>query len=204
MNQLLKPASVDDLLILLRAWRLWLAGAVLGGLLGIGAFAVFPPPFRAQASVLVDFNIEQSWPWPSTPDREVFYFLDREARKLKELAWSDAVLNQVAEENKISVSDLRNGGLILSQPADGAWHFYADSAQALAAEQIASSWAKAFTEQAQMVLAEQHDFEAHIQVTPTQIQNLPVNRAVSQGTYALAGAGLGMILMAFWVLFTKH
>lgn len=195
MNHLLTPPTFDDLLRLLRAWPLWLLGALLGGLLGMAVYAVFPPEYRARATVMVDFNVEQSW--AEIPDREVFYFLDREARKLVELAWADDVLQTVAENAGLDGTTLRSGVLTLSQPSDGGWHFYADSADAGLAAKLAGAWAEAFTVKAG---DEADQFTPYLVITPTQIENLPVTRAVPLGTYALAGAGLGMFLLAFWAL----
>lgn len=196
MKLLLAPATFDDLLRLLRAWRLWLLGALLGGLLGMAVYVLFPPEYRARATVIVDFNVEQSW--PEIPDREVFYFLDRETRKLVELAWADDTLQAVAAQTDVDVATLRSGLLTLSQPSDGGWHFYADSADAVLAAKLASAWAQAFTVKAG---AEAGQFTPYLVITPTQTQNLPVARAVSLGTYALTGAALGMVLLAFWALF---
>lgn len=193
MKNLLKSPTFDDFLGLLRAWRLWLAGAILGGLLGMGVYAVFPPAYRARATVSVDFNIEQNF--PASPDREIFYYLDREARKLEESAWSDAVLQEVAGKNRLSVSELRSGLLSLSQPGDGGWHFYADSADAGLAAKLAGDWAVAFSVTAQ---------SDGVTITPTQVENLTANRTVPLGTYALAGAGLGMVALAFWALFRER
>jgi hypothetical protein len=198
MNNLLTPPTFDDLLRLLRAWRLWFLGALLGGLLGMAVYALFPPDYRARATVMVDFNVEQSW--AEIPDREVFYFLDREARNLVELAWADDVLKSVAEDAGLDGATLRSGVLTLSQPADGGWHFYADSADASLAVKLAAAWAEAFTVKA---AASAGQFTPYLVITPTQTQNLPVTRAVPLGTYALAGAGLGMVLLAFWVLFFR-
>ncbi len=195
MQTILTPPTFDDLLRLLRAWRLWLLGALLGGLLGMAVYAIFPPEYRARATVMVDFNVEQSW--AEIPDREVFYFLDREARKLVELAWADDVLKSVAEDAGLDGATLRSGVLTLSQPSDGGWHFYADSADAGLAAKLAGAWAEAFTVKA---AASADQFTPYLVVTPTQIENLPVTRAVPLGTYALAGAGLGMVLLAFWAL----
>lgn len=198
MNHLLTPPTFDDLLRLLRAWRLWLLGALLGGLLGMAVYAVFPPEYRARATVMVDFNVEQSW--AEIPDREVFYFLDREARKLVELAWADNVLQTVADDAGLDGTTLRSGVLTLSQPSDGGWHFYADSADAGLAVKLAGAWAEAFTVKA----ANSADqFTPYLVITPTQTDNLPVTRAVPLGTYALAGAGLGTVLLAFWALFFR-
>lgn len=198
MNNLLTPPTFDDLLRLLRAWRLWFLGALLGGLLGMSVYALFPPDYRARATVMVDFNVEQSW--AEIPDREVFYFLDREARKLVELVWADDVLQSVAEDAGLDGATLRSGVLTLSQPSDGGWHFYADSADASLAVKLAAAWAEAFTVKA---AASAGQFTPYLVITPTQTQNLPVTRAVPLGTYALAGAGLGMVLLAFWVLFFR-
>ena len=196
MNKLLAPPTFDDLMRLLRAWRLWLAGALLGGLLGMAVYVLFPPEYRARATVMVDFNVEQSW--AEIPDREVFYFLDREARKLVELAWADDVLQSVAKDTGLDRATLRTGVLTLSQPSDGGWHFYADSADAGLAAKLAGTWAETFAVKA---AASADQFTPYLVITPTQLENLPVTRAVPLGTYALAGAGLGMVLLAFWALF---
>jgi hypothetical protein len=198
MQTFLTHPTFDDIYRLLRAWRLWLIGALLGGLLGMAVYAVFPPDYRARATVVVDFNVEQSW--PEIPDREVFYFLDREARKLVELAWADDTLQTVADESGLDVATLRSGILTLSQPSDGGWRFYADSANAALAAKLAADWAQAFTVKAG-VSADQ--FTPYLVITPTQTENLPVARAVPLGTYALAGAGLGLVLLAFWALFVS-
>ncbi len=199
MNLLLTPPTISDLLRLLRAWRLWLLGATLGGLLGLAVYSIFPPHYRAQATVLVNFNVEQSW--PNLPDREVFYYLDRQSRQLEEIAWSDAVLAQVAESSGTAETLLRREVLTLSQPADGGWHFYADSAEASLAAQTASAWAESFTTQAQSATPQ---FDAWLEVTPTQIKNLPVTRSVPIGSYALAGAGFSLALLALWALFVPR
>jgi hypothetical protein len=195
MNNLLTPPTFDDLYRLLRAWRLWLLGALLGGLLGMAVYALFPPEYRARATVMVDFNVEQSW--AEIPDREVFYFLDREARKLVELAWADDVLQAVTDDSGLDGATLRSEVLTLSQPSDGGWHFYADSADAALAAKLAPAWAEAFTVKA---AASADQFTPYLVITPTQTENLPVTRAAPLGTYALAGAGLGLILLALWAL----
>ena len=192
MNKFLAHPTFDDILRLLRAWRLWLIGAVLGGLLGMVIYAIFPPEYRARATVMVDFNVEESW--PNIPDREVFYYLDREARKLEEIAWSDLVLQQVADEVGVDVTTLRNGALSLSQPSDGGWHFYADSTDASLAAKTASAWAEVFS-------AKSHITDTQFEITLTQTENLPVNRVVPVGNYAMAGAGLTLALLALLILF---
>jgi len=198
MNTLGTSPTFDDLLRLLRAWRVWLLGALLGGLLGMAVYAIFPPEYRARATVMVDFNVEQSW--AEIPDREVFYFLDREARKLVELAWADDTLQTVADESGLDVATLRSGVLTLSQPSDGGWHFYADSANASLAAKLAAAWARAFTVKAQ---ESADQFTPYLEITPTQTENLPVTRAAALGTYALAGAGLMIFILAIWILFKR-
>src|SRR5688572_6548172 len=144
-NWLLSPPSVEDTVRLLRAWRFWGLGALLGGLLGAGVYVVFPPEYRARATVVVDFNMEQVR--PDSPDTELFYYLDRESRKLVEVAWADATLQQVAAATGIGVLELRAGKLELSQPQDGGWHFHANDPRADLAVKLASAWAEAFTAQ---------------------------------------------------------
>ncbi|MBC8334067.1 MAG: hypothetical protein ISR59_11565 [Anaerolineales bacterium] len=60
MNWLLSPPSLNDFLRLLRAWKFWLLFSILGALLGVGAYYAFPPDYRAKATVVVDFNLEES------------------------------------------------------------------------------------------------------------------------------------------------
>jgi hypothetical protein len=91
-------------------------------------YFVFPPDFRARATVVVDFNMEQAWPVDS--DRELFYYLERESRKLEEIAWSDDVMGRLSSQFAIPVENLREDKLHLSQPAEAGWHFYADDATA--------------------------------------------------------------------------
>src|SRR5512145_2876863 len=97
MHWLFSPPSLDDLIRLLKAWRFWSVGALIGGLLGTAVFYVAPPPYRAHAVVLVDFNLEQAW--PQETDRQQFYYLERETRKLEEIAYSDAVMEVIINTN---------------------------------------------------------------------------------------------------------
>jgi len=124
MTHLLTPPTLEDLIRLLKAWRFWMFGALVGALIGAAVYYADPPPFRAQATVNVDFNLEQAW--PQETDRQQFYYLERESRKLEEVAWSDEVLGQLSSSFGISVEELRRGKLQLSQPAEAGWHFYAD------------------------------------------------------------------------------
>src|SRR5512138_1901519 len=117
MKLLLASPSADDIIRLLKAWRFWLLGALAGALIAAVVYLVAPPAFRARATVNVDFHMEQAWPQNS--DREQFYYLERETRKLEEIAGSDAVLTAVAADvGGVSLSDLRADKLMLSQPGN--------------------------------------------------------------------------------------
>jgi capsular polysaccharide biosynthesis protein len=221
-KRLFAPPSFEEILCLLQAWRLWLVGALIGGILGAAGYALFPPDYRARATVLVDFNIEETW--PQEADREVFYFLEREVRKLEEVAWSDSVMNVVeAESGGIPVSTLRGGKLILSQPEDGGWHFYAEDENPEMAANLAAAWAKAFVEEAQKGVsaslalqnlpetASQEEILAleekslgvspYLQISPTQIKEIPVARKTPIGTYIFFGAVAALVFISFTFLF---
>src|SRR5512140_3281945 len=96
MELLLSAPSAEDLIRLLKAWRFWLLGAVAGALLGAAVYLIAPAQYRARATVNVDFHLEQAW--PESTDREQFYYLERETRKLEEIALSDDVLGTVADQ----------------------------------------------------------------------------------------------------------
>jgi len=223
-------SSTDDLVQLLQAWRFWLLAGLLGALLGGVLYAIFPPDYRARATVVVDFNMEQSWPVDS--DRELFYYLEREARKLEEVAWSDEVMTTVADSMEdITVEDLRAGVLELSEPADGGWHFYATDANPARAEQLASVWAEAFFAEVHdgiktaialdasrkalevnpteaEILAYVTELEAEslgitpeLQVSISQGKNLKSVRKIDMGNYVFTGAISFMTLSALLILF---
>jgi len=201
MNWLFSPPSLDDLIRLLKAWRFWTLGALMGALLGVVIFYLSPPPYRARATVNVDFNLEVAWPEES--DRQHFYYLERETRKLEEIAWSDEVMQAVADAGNVDVTTLRNEVLSLSQPAEAGWHFYADNNSKERAEILASTWALAFTRQAQAEMAEQVGLNSYVRVDAVQVEDLPVNRSVSLGAYLLSGAFGFLALSALFILFVK-
>ena len=77
--------------------------------------------YRACATVNVDFNLEQAW--PQETDRQQFYYLERETRKLEEIALSDDVMQSLASSSSVSVEELRNGKLTLGQLTWGGMAF---------------------------------------------------------------------------------
>jgi hypothetical protein len=229
MKTLLSPPSFDDFVRLLRAWRFWLLGALLGGFLGAAVYYILPPEYRARATVVVTFNMEKAWPVNS--DKELFYYLERESRKVWDVAWADTTLQQVAAETGFSVSQLRSGKLELSQPKDGGWHFYATDPQADVAAKLASAWAGAFSAQTRQGIekavaldaarkalaanpsdaklqASISELEAkslaitpELQISFSQAKDLPVERKSGLGTYVLTGATLFLSLGALLILF---
>lgn len=201
MNFLFFPPSLDDLIRLLKAWRFWVLGMLVGALLGVAFFYISPPPYRARATVNVDFNLEEAW--PEENDRQQFYYLERETRKLEVIAWSDAVIQTVADETGVDVATLRDEVLLLSQPAEAGWHFYADDRDRTRAEAIASSWALAFSEQVQTQIASQAGLNSFIRVDAVQVDDLPIYHSISQGTYILSGAFGFLALSALLVLFIR-
>ena len=200
MKFLFTSPSVEDLIRLLRAWRFWVLGALLGALLGTALYYVVPPPYRVKATVNVDFNLEEAW--PKDVDRQQFYYLERESRKLEELAWSDAIMSQLSSEFAIPVEDLRGTKLHLGQPAEAGWHFYADDNNAQAAEQMASTWAAAFVAKVQAEV-QSGNINEFVRLELTQAQNLPKQRSISISEYMLAGSMSLLTLAAFIVLFIK-
>ncbi len=196
MNLLLSSPSLDDLIRLLKAWRFWVLGVLLGSALGAAVYLIFPPEYRAKATVNVDFNFEQAF--PENTDRQDFYYLEREARKMVELAWSDEVLGQL----NAPTEELRDGKLNLSQPAESGWHFYADDRDAQKAEELASAWVNAFAEKAQAEI-EAGNLNEFIKLEVTQSANLPKERSIPLANYLLAGASGFVLLAVFFVLFVK-
>ena len=144
-DRLLQSDSPDHILRVLQSWRLWVFGAVIGALLGWGVYALFPPPFRAQGSLVVDYNIEDFW--STKLNIQYAFFYQRETKKLKAIAYSDETLEIVtAQIAGVSIQDLRSGKLILSYPYEGVWHFWADDVDPLQAEILVKAWVEAFDE----------------------------------------------------------
>jgi capsular polysaccharide biosynthesis protein len=200
MNYIFTPPSLDDLIRLLKAWRFWVLGALLGALIGAAAYYVVPPPYRAKATVNVDFNLEEAL--PADTDRQHFYYLERESRKMVELAWSDDVVSRLSSQFAITNDDLRGNVLQLSQPAEAGWHFYADHADAKTAEAIASAWASAFVEKTQAEIAA-GNINQFVKLEITQSTGLPKERSIPLSGYLLAGSMGFLTLAVFVLLFIK-
>ena len=196
MNILFSPPSLDDFIRLLKAWRFWVLGAFVGSAIGAALFYVVPPPYRAKATVNVDFNFEEAF--PTNTDRQDFYYLEREARKMEEIAWSDDVLSQL----NASADELRDGKLTLSQPAEAGWHFYADDNDPQKAEELASGWANAFVEKVQTEI-QAGNLNEFIKLEVTQSANLPKRRSIPMSNYLLAGASGFLFLSVIVKLFIK-
>ncbi|MGE5376847.1 MAG: hypothetical protein ACM3XO_17460 [Bacteroidota bacterium] len=199
MPSLLAPPSPDDLIRLLKAWKFWVLGALIGALIGAAVYFLFPQNYRARATVNVDFNLEQAW--PQETDRQQFYYLERETRKLEEVAWSDEVLEAVSSSEHVPVEQLRAGKLKLSQPAEAGWHFYAYDRNPRRAQEIAGKWAMAFTGKVQENVAHSQGLNSFIQVDATQTKNPTVARSVPLSTYLLSGAIAFLALSALGILF---
>ncbi|HUI88910.1 MAG TPA: hypothetical protein VLX61_09305 [Anaerolineales bacterium] len=202
MNFLFASPSSDDFIHLLKAWKFWLLGAIIGALIGTAFYYLALPPYRARASVNVDFHLELAW--PQNTDREQFYYLERETRKLEEIAWSDSVLNVVASQvHGVTVDQMRSGKLQLSQPGVGGWHFFADDNDPAQAAALASAWAQAFASQvrSEVIASSASGLEPFITVSADQTQNIPTKRLFSVSTYLLVGAIAFLALSALFVLF---
>jgi hypothetical protein len=198
---MLSTPSPDDLIRLLKAWRFWFAGAMLGALAGAAVYWAAPPPFRARATVNVDFHLEQAW--PQNTDREQFYYLEREVRKLQEIAASDAVLGVVETAVPgVAIEQMRAGKLQLSQPGNGGWHFFADDTDPHRAAALASAWASAFARQVEeQRTSASGGLEPFVTASGVQVDQLAAGRAVPQAVYLLAGAALMLVVAALGVLF---
>jgi hypothetical protein len=194
---MLKPPAFDDLVRLLAAWRVWIGGAVLGGVIASLAYLLVPPPYRAQATVLVDQNVEQVIPQEQT-DLLKNTYLQRETGKLILIAWSDATLQRVSAQTGLPVSRLRDGRLQLSQPSDGGWHFLADAPDPGSASALAAAWAGVFVDELKSKPA---GISPLLEINFTQQRDLPTWRSVSLGIFVFSGALVGITLFMFFLLF---
>jgi len=202
MKLLFSHPSLDDLIHLFKASRYWSVGALIGGLIGAAIYYVAPPPYRAHAIVLVDFNLEQAW--PQETDRQQFYYLEREVRKLEEIAFSDPVMEAIAERNgNITTTELQSGMLSLGQPAEGGWNFYVDDRDPQRAAAIVTLWVQNFAEQVNLSRTTDDGPSSFIEVTVTQTPRSVVERSVSISTYLFVGAVVFLALGSIVVLFVS-
>ncbi len=202
MKLLFSPPSIDDLIRLFKAWRYWSVGALIGGLIGAAVYYVAPPPYRAHAVVLVDFNLEQAW--PQETDREQFYYLEREVRKLKEIAFSDTVMESIAERNgSTSTTELRNGMLTLSQPAEGGWNFYVEDNDPQRASSLVTLWAQNFAEQVNLQKRMEGGPNSFIEARVIRTSQFVSERSVPISTYLFVGAVVFLVLGSIVVLFVS-
>ncbi len=144
---LFSPPSLDDFIYLLKAWRFWLLGALLGVLLGAAVYTIMPPPYRARAT------------------------------------WSDIVILTVVEsveDKDISMSVLRNEKLLLSQPAEGGWHFYADDSDPRRAARLATNWANAFVLYTQLGVSNAIELEAQKDLLQKNPNDGAVKKQIAQ------------------------
>jgi hypothetical protein len=232
-----KPVN-DPFADLFGNWRMWLIGALVGALLAWGVFLAAPPDYRARATVVVDHNLEEAWQY--YPDRALFQFLQRETERLEQLAWSDAVIQEVASE-EITVGELRGDVLQLAHPSDGGWHLYADHRDPAIAQDLASAWAVVFVNAARAAISASPELQAaradlnaelagsepdearieelldeiaflaehtqgismYVEISLSQVGDLPVERSISQATFLLAGSFVGALLAATYVIARK-
>lgn len=198
MSWVLSSPSFDDLIRLLKAWKFWVLGAVAGALIGAVLYYVAPPSYRARATVNVDFNLEEAW--PEETDRQQFYYLERESRKLEEVAWSDEVIDSLASDFQVRPEELRAGKLQLSQPSEAGWHFYAEDRNRQVAQELASAWASLFAGNVRENVANSQGLNSFIRVDATQVENPALERSTSFGTYLFTGAILFLSLSAIGIL----
>jgi hypothetical protein len=110
-------------------------------------------------------------------------------------------MNQLSTEFAIPVQDLR-GKLLLSQPAEAGWHFFADDDDSKIAAALASAWANAFSIKVQAGI-DAGDINEFVRLEVTQSENLPLERRVSLSGYLLAGSFGFLTLAVFVILFLK-
>jgi len=200
MKLIFSAPTLDDLIRLLKAWRFWSLGALIGGLIGAAFFYIAPPPYRAHAVVLVDFNLEQAW--PTDTDRQQFYYLERETRQLEEIAHSDAVMQAITTTNpNITAKELSNAKLLLSQPAEGGWNFYVDDKDPDRAAALATAWATQFADQARVQVSSTDGLNAFIQVNLLRVASRPAERSLSLSLYLFVGAVVFLLIGSIVILF---
>ena len=130
---------------LLGAWRLWVIGALLGGVIGLIYIFLFPSGYVATASVLIDLNAEEAI--PAGMDSDVFLFFARETRKLQSLAFSDGVLSPLLEIiPDTTLEELQEEILELNPPGEGEWHLLVIHDDPDKAIELVRLWTESFIE----------------------------------------------------------
>jgi hypothetical protein len=114
-------------------------------------------------------------------------------------------MSQLSSQSGITIEELRNNKLQLSQPAEAGWHFYADDDDSQVAESLASAWANAFVQKVQKVIAETDtgNINKFVKLEVTQSADLPKERSIPLSGYLLAGATLFLTFAVFALLFIK-
>jgi hypothetical protein len=108
----------------------------------------------------------------------------------------------IAEANgDVTPQQLKNGKLLLSQPAEGGWHFYADDSNPDRAAALASTWSHLFVEQVRLQTGIAEGPNSFIEATRTQVAQVPRGRSISLSTYLFVGAVAFLALGSFFVLF---
>lgn len=144
---------------ILFSWQMWLLGALLGAIVGGILIFILPTQYRVHATVLVDQNTEEAW--FATDEKNKFYYLDVENRKLEAVAWGDAVMHVISEVvPNVDVVALRNNQLKIVRQYDGIWEFHVIDKDREKAEQIAGAWAVAFSEEVMSSLEFQVELES--------------------------------------------
>ena len=110
-------------------------------------------------------------------------------------------MNQLSTEFGISVEELRGEKLELSQPAEGGWHFYANDRNVRTAVQLASTWARLFTDEVNAKVANSDGLNPFIRVEMAQAENLPSEPSLPISAYMLIGVIGFLAVSAFGVLF---
>jgi hypothetical protein len=91
--------------------------------------------------------------------------------------------------------------LLLSQPAEGGWHFYAQDEDPERAAAIASTWSQSFVEQVRLRSGLLEGPNEYIEATRTQVAQVPRARSVPISTYLFVGAIVFLAISSFFVLF---
>jgi hypothetical protein len=107
----------------------------------------------------------------------------------------------VEQTGDVTVQELRDQKLSLSQPAEGGWHFYAKDQDPKRAAAFASVWSQTFVEQVRLRTGLLEGPSEYIEATRTQVAQVPRDRSVSLSSYLFVGATGFLAISSFLVLF---